>query len=62
MLAILVFQLMKIEDLNYLKMVLKLIVKGATFFLDLLILMGILEEDRKALILNMFLTCGWLMG
>ena len=59
MLAILVFQLMKIEDLNYLKMELKLIAKEATYFLDLLTLMAILEEDPKELVLIMFLNYGW---
>ena len=61
MLAILVFQLMKTEDLNFLKMELKLIAKEATYFLDLLTLMGILEEDPKELVLIMFLNCGWPM-
>ena len=47
------------EGLNCLKMELKLIVKEAIYFLDLLILMGILEEDHKGLVLIMFLNYGW---
>ena len=56
-----VFQLMKTEGLNCLKMELKLIVREATYFLDLLIPMDILEEDRKGLVQIMFLNYGWHM-